>query len=403
MIAPTIVAVGFSVRALVEACAILGLRTIAVDHFGDADTRQFAEGRWIPLEVDAQGGLAKATLEGIQAVACSKESDFCQFVVLMAGGMENLPQAVEQLGGMLPVLGPTVPQLALLRDPRFLALVAEQADLDFPDTQLMSPDRDQLRDNRWLWKPFRSAGGHQIVPLTAMPNVPSAIGGYFQRTVVGQQLGVSVVLSKSEMRILGATYGLDSDDWPGPCPTIYRGSIGPISLADRWRAQISELGRYLQQRLDVRGWLQFDFLIDADDRLWLLECNPRWTAGMELLSQAGGAPLESPVSEHLAAWGVSLAVRPSRLDWNVGRFLSGKAIVYALRRTAIDSIGIQRLAQLSREGWLADIPATEQVIEPGHPIATVRTLNEIAEGKEAMDRVKERLIVRRSQLLAILS
>jgi hypothetical protein len=65
----------------------------------------------------------------------------------------------------------------------------------------------------------------------------------------------------------------------------------------------ARIGRDLQ----YRGWLQADFIEDAEGRLWLLEINPRWSAGMEVLHVCRRSNANSPLAQHLEAVGFSSA------------------------------------------------------------------------------------------------
>ena len=89
---PVIFAVGYSVRSLVEACSRAGLDCVAVDHFGDADTRAFAKDRWVQLELVDERLFCQETLSAIERFVASFHSA-SSFVFLLAGGMENLGEA----------------------------------------------------------------------------------------------------------------------------------------------------------------------------------------------------------------------------------------------------------------------------------------------------------------------
>ena len=401
---PVIFAVGYSVRSLVEACSRAGLDCVAVDHFGDADTRTFAKDRWVQLELVDERLLSQETLAVIERVARSFHSA-SSFVFLLAGGMENLGEAVEQLRCIGTVIGPNEMQRTKLRDWTFLQSAANASGIEFPQTltpwrtlpssgvlaNVGSVGNDQ-REQSWLWKPVRGAGGLKIVRTEKMSETCGE--GYWQQYIAGRQLGVTCSIHEEYSLVVGATKSLDASDWPGPSEFIYRGSIGPVELTADALRQVTNLCVYIQQQLDFSGLLQFDFIQDADGRLWLLECNPRWTAGMEVL--LGFFENSERTREFIV--GTCLSNSSSELNLAVGRKPSGnsnhtfaKAIVYAeheihITEQTVDELHRQSQTDAGGFSWLADIPHAAQTIEQGHPIATVRAslndpLNTLGEGE----------------------
>ncbi len=368
---PTIIAVGYSVRALVEACVQSEYSAIAVDHFGDADTLRFTDRRWIPLELTDEKCLSLATRATLVALAEQLDEPA---IVLLAGGMENLPLVVAELASIFRVFGPSVSQIQQLRDWQFWKRAAEATSIRFSDSYASYPnsgnDRQSPTDGDWLWKANDSAGGLGVSEHVSR----EASAGYYQKFVAGCQLGVTCIAHDEAVEFVGATRGFDFAEWPGPTRFIYRGNCGPVSLAQAHTQQIVELANFFRTQLNVRGWLQFDFIQDITGQLWLLECNPRWTAGMEILTHAG-LPL---IEQHLLAcsgqpWS---GIESRQIDTKC----FAKAIVYApqaieVTQSMIDDLAAAELLDVEAGrgvSWLADIPSQPQAILAGHPIATVR-------------------------------
>ena len=354
---PSVIAVGYSVRALVEACAHAGLESVAVDHFGDSDTRYYAKDRWIEFKITEQGRLSSDTRYALQAATTELLRAGKSVVFLLAGGMENLGGAVEQLREIASVLGPTEVQRRALRNIEFLYSIARAANLSTPQLRL-----GETRGSNWLWKPSASAGGLKIV-RNARAGADRG-SGYWQEYIRGEQIGVSCLLDHDGCRILGATSSFDAAEWLGPSEFIYRGSFGPIALSTDCHSQIECLCGHISTRTGYRGWLQFDFIRDERGALWLLECNPRWTAGMEIFLFISGA---NPVREILQSNNLS-AWAPTRVQG--GEFACfAKAVVYATHPINLTDKLIGKLEYVEE---LADRPHAPQLIECGHPIATVR-------------------------------
>lgn len=379
---PVVITVGYSVRGLVEACWQAGFACVAVDHFGDADTREFANDRWIEFQVTEGGLLTKETRNAIHAVASKFLRSGKSAVCVLAGGMENLGGAVAQLREIAPVLGPTEQQRRALRDIEFLNEAAHHAGIQTPQLRF-----EGVSDSSWLWKPLSSAGGLGIVRSDRAGIDRKS--GYWQEFILGEQIGVSCLVSQSTNELLGATRSLDTGDWPGPSEFIYRGSIGPIALSAERQAQIDCLCHYIRNRIGYVGWLQLDFIRDQRGGLWLLECNPRWTAGMEILLFTSGV---NPVRELL----MSNKLETSNPTVGRGGKLDcfAKAVLYATQPTNLTG---ELIAEINQIEGLADRPHAPQWIECGHPIATLRaglkcdqvTWNEVENRTRLLEKLRE--------------
>ncbi|MEM8734797.1 MAG: ATP-grasp domain-containing protein, partial [Planctomycetota bacterium] len=332
---------------------------------------------------------------------------------VLAGGTENLGALFSELfdrtqdpGDSAPprLLGPTAEQMSLLREPRNLASWCQDLEVGFPWTQCVAEKNDNFggvrlpsSETRWLRKSVHSAGGlgvREVTPGETNWENGECSGGYLQEFVPGTAVGVTFCLTdRRRPQFLGATRALHAAEWPGPLPFVYRGSLGPIALSATMLEQLERLAEKIQQETGLRGWLPMDLIVAPDDRLWLLEINPRWTAGMEVLHRSG----INPVAFHLDAFGVT----PASPDHSLSRALDAttftvdattsetspqraavKAIVYADRDYELTRSTIEKLQDLWSQypDRFADIPSFEQVdalsgrlgVSRGQPICTVR-------------------------------
>ena len=208
------------------------------------------------------------------------------------------------------------------------------------------------------------------------PSAKNSGPKYYQKEITGRSLGAYCILTPKDICLLGVTESFTTQHWPGPSEFIYRGSWGPIALTTHQQNQITALCRNIQSATGLLGWLQLDFIEDSSGQLWLLELNPRWTAGMEILFLAG----INPVEFHLAAWKIPpikpIASGPRRVDrFAVSTIQFGKAIVYADSDLQLTPKNLARLHALPRENF-ADLPPSEmagQTVGNGQPLLTVRT------------------------------
>lgn len=401
------IVVGFSVRGLAEATAAATRHPLAVDRFADHDC-QLAAKQVVRLK--QWGGNVLNSSEFLSELFSA--GAVAQSQVLLAGGMENWPELVELLHQHFTVLGPTAEQMRRLRSPQCWQRWAEQSSVAFPETQFPQAhgEHSQPASNwlinplhlargwgqplyvkqpasSWLSKPLHSAGGTAIKRSShASPDA------YWQRHVAGRSLGVYCMLHRGGgAELLGATESISATQWPGPSEFIYRGSLGPIQLPQHHRRQIVELCRLIQRETELLGWLQLDFIKDYAGNLWLLELNPRWAAGMEVLYLAG----INPVEHHCRAWqaeadatgiaspdatptGGPSASTAAELPCQP-EISFGKAIVYAPRELELTRQRIEALHNLPRDNF-ADLPShhliadeqTAHVVSRGEPLLTVR-------------------------------
>lgn len=413
-------AVGFSTRALCQACRRAAIHPISVDAFADWDCQQAAEiavqqTNWgAPFDPDA----TRSIVQILQAHRNPK--------ILLAGGTENWPNLIDQLHQNFEVLGPTPSQLAQIRKPSFWQEIASAAGIEFPLTHTGQwPDPSQAvspPDVQWLSKPYAGAGGLHVHRWSSGTSPAKASGertavgkNYLQQWVAGRVLGAYCNLSESGPELLGIAEAFTQDDWPGPSEFIYRGSWGPQPMTEH--AQLSQpilkLAEALRVATGLRGWVQFDLVESSTGQLWLLEVNPRWAAGMELLLDSGRV---NPVEKHLLAFGLTTAsaqaeppqtvppqtVPLQTLPLQTGPLQTGplqigpkressgrqaevaalgcvkqeactaKAILYAPQTLELTD---RLVAQLQQLPGIADIPADHargQIIQQGHPLLTVK-------------------------------
>ncbi len=390
------IVVGFSVRSLAEAVVALGYSPVAVDHFTDHDCRELS----LEAYQIVSWGDGTPQIDELVRQFGARSDNAARTPVLLGGGTENWPELIEELHRNFKVLGPTLAQVKQLRSHDFWRVAVDGTGILFPETRMEPPvianNGNCLVDpsKSWLTKPIHGAGGlaigrldNQISARRASEWGGSSPPQVYQREIVGRSLGGHCILTPDDVLLLGLTESWSAAHWPGPREFIYRGSWGPISISAQQREQIVSLCRKVQSATGCLGWLQFDFIEDSSGQLWLLEINPRWTAGMEILFLAG----INPVQFHCAAWqmqnepAVGIKTPGTTTQATVDQSLStaslnAKAIVYADRPLQLTRDNLLRLQALPRDNF-ADLPSIEmagQVIATGHPLLTVRACFESA-------------------------
>ncbi len=407
--------VGFSCRALAQSVVRAGMRPLAIDCCGDCDLHKAAHqvSRVESLEREAE----------IRNQLVQWEKTFGAIPILFAGGMENRFDLLEELSPLYSNI-PPIPSWRSMRDWESWKRWVDSVGLSFPRTcwlEDFDPKRFQKttdRTSRVLLKPCDRAGGVGIVsydfPLVRratdikLPPWPGRLArnslcdsgrdaratygngkhlsadrlieqrgdvGARKRTIVqeyveGVSLGVTFISSDSGASALGATRSLPLEEHPWG-EFIYQGSSGPVSLnEDQW----SRLDRFAALVTRETGWhglWQADFIVAED--WYLIEINPRWTAGMEILELASG----------LSLWRGETATFRERLY--LGNRMLQKRILYADSDTRLSESEIESLKSGKGEFlgsktpineeyesyWFSDIPHAGEMIPQGAPICTM--------------------------------
>ncbi|MFK7734685.1 MAG: ATP-grasp domain-containing protein [Pirellulaceae bacterium] len=441
---PTLCTLGFSTRALARAASDAGYSVHAIDYFQDQDLQEICA--W----------FRPSPPKTAEIPALIGEAPVPELVVL-AGGAEELGAELRELwesktepqyrSNAPVVLGPTVVQLRLLRDPVNLAALARETGLQVPLSRLgeisetangANPPADRFTTAiideefgvshvlegssrrlgervRWLQKPFQGAGGWKILEVdagraqTTKSSRPPQVemgDSYLQQYVPGRSLGVTCLLLRDQEPVcLAATQSWDAEEWPGPTPFIYRGSWGPVPLSESQVEAILNFAAKVQAQTGLLGWLPMDFVESEDGRLWLLEINPRWTAGMEVLHDCGFnvLPLHlaaclTPATAQRINPAILGGLRPHTLVEHRTRWRSAKAIVYAEENTALSQSHLAQIHSLPRSDF-ADLPSETGVIEAGQPILTVKSRLAFATQEETQRAMLEQLLQARERVL----
>lgn len=377
---PGLIALGFSVRALAQALRPLTNHLAGLDHFGDQDLADVCDSLLCPQSWSQ-------TPETIREIICELRTlqptdnfraDAAGDRILLGGGTENWPELMEALHQNFRVLGPTPEQLEQLRSLDAWRNWAADSGIRFPATRTcrLGADAKSLTNREqhsptgnWLLKSIRSSGGLGVREFTTGHAFSDA--DYLQEKIEGRSLGVTCILEPSGCSYLGATEAFSSHDWPAPSEYIYRGSWGKFQLGEPTLAAVQQLANRVQTETGLLGWLQMDLIEDAAGDVWLIEMNPRWTAGMEVLFDCG----TNAAVHHLRAWGVEAAC-PSPLTPADSRPITcAKAIIYTPKEISFRQETIEKLHALPREHF-SDIPSTQMTgaaIPPGQPLLTVRS------------------------------
>jgi predicted ATP-grasp superfamily ATP-dependent carboligase len=254
--------VAISARMLAQMAAADGYEVTALDRFGDVDLRAVARG----ATASSNEGLAALAADVVDADA-----------VVYGGGLENRPDLVERLADGRELLGTPPELLAAVRDPWAVGAAARAAGARAPETRSV-PDAPGLGEGAvWLRKPRLGGGGRGVRRWAGGRLHCTEI---LQRRVGGLSCSAVAIGDGRRAIMLGLTEQLHR-----PPGVQWTGNLAPPRLPGPELAeldgQLSAVCAEVAARFGVRGAFGVDAIWDGR-HAWVLEVNPRPTAGLEL-------------------------------------------------------------------------------------------------------------------------
>jgi uncharacterized protein len=346
-----------SARWMAQSALRGGRRVVALDLFGDLDTRRAARawhsiGDPATLRIDA--ALLAGTLDRLHAagevdawIAGPGADGLC-------GGQAAAPVAV-------PLIGNPRDAAAAMRDARRFFALLDRLDVPHPPVAFEAP-----ADRRgWLQKDAQGSGGWHIECATSAASEAAPAGGrYFQQRRAGRSLSTLFVADGRCARLIGfAEQRIESH---AGHPFVYAGAVGPIAPPAPVAAAVQSAVEAITGAAGLVGLNSLDFLLDGED--WFaLEVNPRPSATVELYDPYFERGL---LQVHLDACVAGRLPERPALPLN-GAFpceLRGTRIVFAASPLQIDAA---RLAIVHALDACADVPAEPLSLPAGAPLCSV--------------------------------
>jgi predicted ATP-grasp superfamily ATP-dependent carboligase len=220
---------------------------------------------------------------------------------------------------------------------------------------------------RWLRKPRGGSGGFGI--RTADPGESPTPTHDIQEFIEGRSLSALFVSHGKATTLLGVTEQLIGERWLHTTDFRYCGNLGPVEASDELQSSLCQLACSIAAETGLRGVWGMDFIL-RDEQPFLVEVNPRYTSGIEVLELATLVPI---LTAHAACYttmsGPTVDRRPTT------RGIVGKAIYFAPHRIVFPQDGpwcgdVEGPFDSCRLPRFADIPVAGEPIETGSPVLT---------------------------------
>lgn len=345
-----LVLAGLSVRLMAESARRAGYEVVALDAFGDRDTRQ-AAAAWHDIGTGQGARLDGARVLATLAALRQQRPGLTGWIA--GTGFEAMPEVLAQGAALLPLLGTPPPAQAALRCPGTFFAALAALGLPHPATQTQRPDPAE----GWLYKDFGSSGGWQVRAARAAPPSPPALA-YYQRHAAGEPMSCLFIGNGRAARVLGHQHQLVAP--LGARPWVWRGVVGQVAVREPVRAVLEQALAALVPQFGLHGLASLDYL-QGGDTVQLLECNPRPSASMALYD-GGDAP--SLIEAHVQACLQGGLPGP----WAAAGLPRGTQWVFAERPV---QLGRGILARLQDSGWCHDLAAGPVRVGRHEPVCTV--------------------------------
>ncbi len=340
-----------SARMLAEAAARDGHDVVALDLFGDVDTRRVSQ-RWQSIGVAGSLQIdAARVLAALHELA--REAGDAVIGWIPGSGFEGRPDLLDAGAQVLPSIGTPADAVRRVRDPaEFFAALAAHG-IAHPPVRFDAPSDPE----GWLLKDANGCGGWHIRRAAAARDAWSASASlYYQREMPGVPMSATFIANGNEAMLLGINELIVRPF--GARPYVYGGCIGPVDVPADLAQRIGEAARTLSAEFGLRGWCSLDFMRDGD-KLGVLEVNPRPPASLALYARPG------LVDAQLRACLHGELPRTAAL---MSQQVAGNEIVYARRPLTLSELGAQHLA---RRPDVHDLPAAGAQFDVGDPICSL--------------------------------
>jgi len=351
-----------SARWLAESAQRSGQRAVALDLFGDVDTRRAAVA-WYRI---GEPGTMRIDIDALRQILRRLYRAGRIDGWVTGAGFDGLASAWSQAPQCPPLIGNAAETVVAVREPaRFFALL-DSLGLPHPAISLTSPAQPE----GWLRKDAAGSGGLHIRRMQNADRA-QARGIYYQRECVGQSLSALFAADRHRARVIA--FSEQFLEPLGESPYVFCGALGPITLPAPTAALLREAIDALVDRTGLIGLNSLDFLWDGE-RFNLLEINPRPSATLALYDVCGSGSCASLLQMHAELCSGAMPLdRTSHLMSSAATEITrGARIVFATTDRLITAAASALLAAVA---WIHDIPSPNTVVARGEPLCTVSAVD----------------------------
>jgi len=348
-----------SARLMAEAAVRDGFDVVALDLFGDADTRAAAS-QWIglgePASLEIDDALTLAALRDL-----AHRGDVRGWIA--GSGFEGRPRLLAEGAQLLPLVGTAVSAVCRVRDPALFFDVLASHGIHHPPVRLGALARTLPDDGtRWLVKDALGCGGWQVRPATPEQLAELPAHHYLQQQAPGVPMSATFVANGRQAVILG--FNEQTVRRFGTRPFVFCGVVGPVPLDAPAASRVQAAVRALTSAFELRGLCSLDFVRDGDE-IAVLEVNPRPPASLALYGDGvmaahvqaclhGVLPAPPAKRERVDGTEIVFARHDGQVDAALARRLAARADTHDHPRAGTRFAAGDPLCSLAASGTTAD-------------------------------------------------
>ncbi|MBA7504071.1 Carbamoyl-phosphate synthase large chain [subsurface metagenome] len=389
----SIMVVGVNTRPIVKSAKALGLKTIAVDCFGDVDLLECADAvfsmRSAKLKVQPKSSKGPSLFQlSLQALEAHNVD-----AILLTSGMEHNSVFIGELGKRAKIIGNDTTRLETCENKEKLFRIADKLGIPYPLTRRVRKQDEALEVARDIGYPVvlkPAVGGGGIgIKLARSPDelersfrrvllVGDNESLYVQQYIRGIDASTSILSNGDEAKCLTVNEQVIGDKRLGvPGPFGYCGNVIPLNKPE-FESEIAEYSRVICEEIGLVGSNGVDFVLS--DRPYLMEINPRFQNTIDCVEGLIGINL---VEEHIRSCKGELGKYRQPDGYSV------KLILYAK--------GDFELPDFTKVQDIVDIPRPGSIIIKGKPICCVLKFGKsrhgvIAEAYDSASKVYGKLL-----------
>jgi uncharacterized protein len=373
--APRVAVAGLSARLLAQSAARAGLNVVALDIFGDRDTREHAQ-EWFDIGGEGLSIDRVRLYDALEHAARLPR----MLGLIVTSGLEALTGELSRAQHVPRFIGNGANALAV-RDPRRFFNLLDRAGIAHPEVRHTTPeDRDG-----WLVKQPDGCGGTHIEWASKVEQVQKS--AYLQRFSHGRSMSALFVAAHREARVIGFAEQLTIE--AGTLPLVHAGSFGPVNLPDEMASRITQGIESIVWETNLTGLNSIDFLLDGDI-FSVLEVNTRPSSTMALYEAAWpdawprgliGAHLDACLHGELPHTHTAMKKPSQRV---------GQRVVFAPKRFTVTP---EFSDFCFYDAACHDVPLSHACIEQGMPVCTMSAVAPTLERlRDALEREHARLL-----------
>lgn len=304
---PVSLVVAASARVLAESGRKGDIGLLAIDQYGDEDTRKASQA--LIRAESREGGLdPEQVIAAMEILDPKREAQ-----VLLGGGLDSHPELIVAIAEQRTLLGNSPDLFKQLKDPQACFPLLDALGIPYPDVCWQCPGETAS----WLLKTGCSEGGKGV--RFSAHDQPGP-GDYYQRRLAGSTYSVLFLANGDALKIIG--FNTLQTLAAGKTPFLFAGAMNFTDLQTDVRRAVAAFALKLVRKTGLVGLNSLDFMIDPLKGPLVLEINPRPSATMALydrdaphgllrahMQAAGGDLMPISATTHFRAFHVVLATR----------------------------------------------------------------------------------------------